>query len=791
MLLTATAKWQLITVENCDGRLGMTSGEIRDDQLSASSSFDTESTGPQHARARTHTGSGAWCPLHQVNITHKEWIQITFGKDTVVSAVEVQGRYDEGRGMEFARAFKIEYWRPKLKGWAMYKSEEGVEVISGNRDTKTVELRKLDAGIVVRRIRIVPLSNSTRTVCLRLELYGCAYEDDLLSYSAPIGSITEEGRFVDITYDGHVSDGTAVGGLGQLSDGIVGEDPEHWPHRWVGWRKPVDAGGYVNLLFAFSKARNFTSISLHAGHSFALKAQVFSRAVISFSMNGVDYSNRMIEYLPRPLSASGWVQIPIPHRIASVVQVRIYYPPDSSWLLLSEVQFDSTAAHLDFIHFDSDDEHSDGITYYSVDETDVERRVSTLALLGLLALSVVFPVAVFMFYRKRDKIRTASPPHGTSLAFSAGTFKAVSPSTYQMAKDNLENALLEKCPMIVVSSDYAEPDFCSLDKSPLEPLLSSFHNRVVDTPYYGDTKPCTPPLPRNPLSSVVKYSDYGEVYCTTLPEINRNQLVFIEKIGQGEFGEVHRCLLESRQVAVKRLHSTSQDDEIAFLREIRVLGNLKHPNVVEVIGVSTIDKPMICIMEYMANGDLKSSMSKMEDVDSVYCISVATQLAAGLAYLESCNFVHRDIAARNCLVDEEGNVKIADFGMARSLYSNDYYRVEGQFVLPIRWMAWESLLLGKFSTHSDVWAFGVTLWEIFTRCREKPFASLTDNQVLENVQHMNATSSLKYQLERPALCPEWVFTNVVLPCWQYMPQSRPSFETLHHQLQMLIHTEMT
>ncbi|VDO14604.1 unnamed protein product [Haemonchus placei] len=125
-------------------------------------------------------------------------------------------------------------------------------------------------------------------------------------------------------------------------------------------------------------------------------------------------------------------------------------------------------------------------------------------------------------------------------------------------------------------------------------------------------------------------------------------------------------------------------------------GNLKHPNVVEVIGVSTIDKPMICIMEYMVNGDLRSYMSKMENVDSLYCISVATQLAAGLAYLESCNFVHRDIAARNCLVDEEGNVKIADFGMARSLYSNDYYRVEGQFVLPIRWMAWESLLLLEF-----------------------------------------------------------------------------------------------
>ncbi|PIO72759.1 protein tyrosine kinase [Teladorsagia circumcincta] len=262
----------------------------------------------------------------------------------------------------------------------------------------------------------------------------------------------------------------------------------------------------------------------------------------------------------------------------------------------------------------------------------------------------------------------------------------------------------------------------------------------MDVSQYAETKEGGS-LPRSPLSSVAKYSDYGEVYCTTLPEINRNQLIFIEKIGQGEFGEVHRCLLESRQVAVKRLHSTSQDDEIAFLREIRVLGNLKHPNVVEVIGVSTIDKPMICIMEYMVNGDLRSYMSKLENVDSLYCISVATQLAAGLAYLESCNFVHRDIAARNCLVDEEGNVKIADFGMARSLYSNDYYRVEGQFVLPIRWMAWESLLL--------------------------------------------------HQLERPPLCPEKVFANVVVPCWLYDPQARPSFEALHLQLQKLIHTKVT
>ncbi|VDM60247.1 unnamed protein product [Angiostrongylus costaricensis] len=734
----------------CNEPLGLTSGKLRDDQLSASSSFDGDSTGPQHARARTHTGSGAWCPLHQVNNTNKEWIQITFAKDTVLTAVEVQGRFDEGRGMEFARAFKIEYWRPNLRSWFSYRNDDGIETLLGNSDTRTAEKRVLDAPIVVRRVRIVPLSNTTRTVCLRLELYGCTYEDPLQSYSAPSTSNRSGGNFLDSTYDGTTSNGIAVGGLGRLTDGIVGTDPDHFPHQWVGWRRSSPKGGFVSLLFTFSQLRNFSSVSLHALHSSTLGAQVFSRALLSFSFNGADFSSRIVEYVTQTTISTSWIRIPIPNRIASVVQLRLYFGIGSSWLLLSEVRFESNAYRPEFVHFADADDQSENITYFSVGESDVEGRVD------IMFVTMASPLAVLCFYRKRGKIRTSSPPHSAHLSFKGGAFKPISPSTFQMARDNMENALLEKCPMIVISSDYAEPDFsCS------------------------------------PLSSVVKYSDYGEVYCTTLPEINRNQLVFIEKIGQGEFGELHRCLLESRQVAVKRLNSVSHEDEVAFMREIRVLGNLKHPNVVEVIGVSTIDKPMICIMEYMANGDLKSFMSKLEHVDTLYCISVATQLAAGLAYLESCHFVHRDIAARNCLVDEEGNVKIADFGMARSLYSNDYYLVEGMFVLPIRWMAWESLLLGKFSSHSDVWSFGVTLWEVFSLCREKPYSSLTDDRVLENIHLMSSTSVLEHTLERPPLCPDSVFANVLTPCWQYDPQSRPSFEALHLHLQSLIHTQVT
>ncbi|VDO52857.1 unnamed protein product [Haemonchus placei] len=508
-----------VFLERCGEPLGLTNGRIRDDQLSASSSFDADSTGPQHAReienartatralelitkrifrARTHTGSGAWCPLHQVNNTHKEWIQITFARDTVVSAVEVQGRFDEGRGMEFAKAFKIEYWRPRLTGWASYRSEEGLEIIPGNSDTRTAEVRVLDAGIVVRRIRVVPLSNTTRTVCLRLELYGCSYEDALQSYSAPVGSVTEEGSFVDITYDGLISKDIADGGLGQLSDGIIGSDPVISPHRWVGWKKDVDGDGYVSLLFTFSEVRNFSAVDLHVAHSLQLGAQVFSRAVVSFSANGADFSSRLVEFFPQQLSFPSWIRIPIPNRVAAVLKVCLYFPTGSAWLLLSEVHFESSAARLELIHFDSDEERSDSITYFSVDESD-EGRIGTLILLCLLTLTVIFPLLVVCFYRKRDKIRTASPPHGFNGGVSESlgrirkaappkkSFQTISPSTYQMARDNMENALLEKCPMIVISSDYAEPIF-SRDKSSLEPLLNSFHNQAMDVSHYADTK---------------------------------------------------------------------------------------------------------------------------------------------------------------------------------------------------------------------------------------------------------------------------------------------------------------
>lgn len=316
----------------------------------------------------------------------------------------------------------------------------------------------------------------------------------------------------------------------------------------------------------------------------------------------------------------------------------------------------------------------------------------------------------------------------------------------------------------------------------------------------------------SPDSDNSKICPYASIYADPHPlkkeegpiEVRPYHIREVAPLGTGQFGEVMLAdtlglslkdlkLGESTdksvciQVAVKRLkHDADATVKETFEKEIKFMARLNHMNVIRLLAICPTGHPFI-LMEYMEYGDLNQYLQKFEIVahdtePTDTQIQVATllytcvQIANGMRYLASLHFIHRDLATRNCLVGKENTIKIADFGMSRSLYSSHYYRIQGRAILPIRWMANECFY-GRFSEKTDIWAFGVTMWEVFTLAKEQPYDSLSDQEVIENAVNTEKTKLLT----KPKHCPEEVF-EVMLQCWEKDPDVRINFEDVYSSL---------
>ncbi|XP_053169066.1 inactive tyrosine-protein kinase 7 isoform X1 [Hemicordylus capensis] len=269
----------------------------------------------------------------------------------------------------------------------------------------------------------------------------------------------------------------------------------------------------------------------------------------------------------------------------------------------------------------------------------------------------------------------------------------------------------------------------------------------------------------------------------------RSNLQTITTLGKGEFGEVFLAKAKGIEdnetevlVLIKSLQTRDEQLQLDFRREFEMFGKLNHSNVVRLLGLCREAEPHYMVLEYVDLGDLKQFLRisrtkdeklKPQPISTKQKVSFCCQVALGMEHLSNSRFVHKDLAARNCLVSAQRQVKVSSLSLSKDVYNSEYYHYH-QAWIPLRWMPPEAVLEDEFSTKSDVWSFGVVMWEIFT-LGEMPYSKLVDEEVLTGLQ------SGKMKLPHPEGCPSKL-SKVMQRCWAPSPKDRPSFSEIANML---------
>uniref|UniRef100_A0A3B4ZL27 receptor protein-tyrosine kinase n=1 Tax=Stegastes partitus TaxID=144197 RepID=A0A3B4ZL27_9TELE len=278
------------------------------------------------------------------------------------------------------------------------------------------------------------------------------------------------------------------------------------------------------------------------------------------------------------------------------------------------------------------------------------------------------------------------------------------------------------------------------------------------------------------------YEDPDQAIHEFAKEIDVSSIHIEKVIGMGEFGEVCSGRLRAQgkreiYVAIKSLKAGYSDKQRRdFLSEASIMGQFDHPNIIRLEGVVTRCKPLMIITEYMENGSLDAFLRKHDGQFTVIqLVGMLRGIASGMKYLSDMSYVHRDLAARNILVNSNLVCKVSDFGLSRVLEDDPEAAYTTR--IPIRWTAPEAITYRKFTTASDVWSYGIVMWEVVSY-GERPYWDMNNQDVIKAIEE-------GYRLPAPMDCPV-VLHQLMLDCWERERAERPTFSQILNMLDKLI-----